>query len=106
MAVEDLMDLDAHVELARLADEIRKHDEAYFLRDEPIISDAAMRSDSKQGHRGTFPGLKRADSPTNRVGAPALTKFAKVAHEKPMLSLKIFSPARTSPIFSIASAVS
>ena len=90
MAVEDLTDLDAHVELARLADEIRKHDEAYFLRDEPIISDAAydaLRIRNKAIEE-RFPGLKRADSPTNRVGAPALTKFAKVAHEKPMLSLE------------------
>lgn len=32
------------------------------------------------------PNLKRLDSPTNRVGGEALSKFEKVVHKKPMLS--------------------
>src|SRR5262249_10988238 len=34
-----------------------------------------------------FPALVREDSPSKRVGAPAATGFAKVAHARPMVSL-------------------
>src|SRR5262249_9658737 len=34
-----------------------------------------------------FPGLVRADSPSKRVGAAPVAKFAKVRHRAPMLSL-------------------
>ena len=33
-----------------------------------------------------YPNLKRLDSPTNRVGGEALSKFEKVVHKQPMLS--------------------
>ncbi len=33
------------------------------------------------------PELRSSDSPTQRVGAPALERFAQVEHAEPMLSL-------------------
>ena len=60
----------------------------YYVLDNPTITDQEyddyymelLRLEEK------YPELKRVDSPTNRVGGDALTKFEKVTHKKPMLS--------------------
>jgi DNA ligase (NAD+) len=88
-AVADLTPMEAAAELAHLAREIARHDQAYFEQDAPIISDAAydalrQRNDAIEAR---FPDLVRADSPSRRVGAGAAEKFAKVRHAVPMLSL-------------------
>ena len=79
----------AAAELARLAAEIRQHDEAYHGRDEPTITDAeydALRR-RNEAIETRFPELKRADSPSLSVGAAPAAGFAKVTHRVPMLSL-------------------
>jgi DNA ligase (NAD+) len=84
-----LTEAQAKRELARLAREIAKHDELYYAKDAPVISDAAYDA---LRHRNAavearFPHLVRPDSPSLRVGAEPAEGFAKVTHAVPMLSL-------------------
>ena len=76
-------------ELERLAREIGRHDELYYTHSAPELSDAeydAMRR-RNEAIEACFPDLKRADSPSERVGALPASTFAKVRHSRPMLSL-------------------
>ena len=79
----------AERELARLAQEIRRHDELYYTRSAPELSDAEydVLRRRNEAIEARFPDLKRADSPSDRVGAPPASSFAKVRHTRPMLSL-------------------
>jgi DNA ligase (NAD+) len=79
----------AEAELAALAAEIARHDQAYYQDDAPSLSDAAYDSLRQRNAaiEARFPHLKRADSPSERVGAGAQEKFGKVAHAVAMLSL-------------------
>lgn len=87
--VHDLTQDQAEKELATLAQEIAHHDRLYFQEDAPEISDAdydaLVRRNEEIEKR--FPHLKRPDSRTNRVGASPLSRFKKVRHLTPMLSL-------------------
>ena len=88
-AVDALSEAEASNELARLAKEIAYHDQRYHGEDAPDISDAdydAMRQ-RNEAIEARFPQLKRADSPTGRVGTAVSETFSKVAHAVPMLSL-------------------
>ncbi len=93
MRIEDLNDMEAAVELERLAREIRAHDAAY--RDAaPIISDAQYDAlwQRNAAIEAKFPHLVRDDSPSKRVGAAPSKTFAPVRHATPMLSLaNVFS---------------
>jgi DNA ligase (NAD+) len=80
---------EAAAELEWLAEEIARHDEAYYREDAPVVSDAEydalrQRNDLLEAE---FPDLVRADSPSRRVGAAPSEKFGKVRHAVPMLSL-------------------
>jgi DNA ligase (NAD+) len=80
---------EAAAELEWLAQEIARHDEAYYREDAPVVSDAEydglrQRNDMLEAE---FPDLVRADSPSKRVGAAPSEKFGKVRHAVPMLSL-------------------
>ena len=89
IAVEALTETEAKAELARLAAELRRHDEAYYRDDAPQIDDAefdALRRRNRE-IEARFPALLREDSPENRVGAKPREGFAQVAHRAPMLSL-------------------
>lgn len=89
VSVDDLTELDALVELKRLANEIANHDVAYHQKDAPKISDAeydALRQ-RNEAIEAKFPKLIQSDSPTRRVGAPVASGFGKVTHARPMLSL-------------------
>jgi DNA ligase (NAD+) len=87
--VDGLDEAEAASELARLAAEIAHHDELYYRKDEPEISDAAydaLRARNEQ-IEARFPHLIRDDSPSLRVGAAPVEAFGKVVHRVPMLSL-------------------
>ena len=87
--VESLSDEDAVAELAFLAAEIARHDEAYHRNDAPIVSDAEYDALKRRNAdiEARFPALKRIDSPSLKVGAPIAEGFSKITHSVPMLSL-------------------
>lgn len=98
MAARDIFKIDikaltaaeAKAEHARLEAEIRKHDEAYYQKDAPIISDAeydALRR-RYESIEQRFPDLRTPESLTRKVGAAPARGFAKVRHAVPMLSLQ------------------
>lgn len=76
-------------ELVRLADEIARHDLAYYQEDAPAISDAEYDLLKRRNTEleEAFPHLVRDNSPSLRVGAPRAEKFSAVEHGVPMLSL-------------------
>ena len=87
--VERLTEAQARAELARLAKDIAAADAAYHRHDAPEISDAdydALKA-RNAAIEARFPDLKRADSPSDRVGAAPGDGFAKVTHARRMLSL-------------------
>lgn len=88
--VEDLTPLEAAIELERLARLIKHHDELYFQKDAPEISDAAYDALVIRNRKIElrFPELRREDSPTRCIGAPLAAGFRKVKHRTPMLSLE------------------
>jgi len=88
-AAANLDEAEAASELKRLAKEIAHHDELYYRKDAPEISDAEY--DALRARNGEiearFPHLMRDDSPSLRVGAAPVEAFGKVVHRVPMLSL-------------------
>ncbi len=74
---------------ARLADEIRRHDHAYYVEGRQLITDREYDQLFKelQDLEKRFPGLVTPESPTQRVGGAPSEKFARVKHLVPMLSL-------------------
>ncbi len=86
---ESLTEAEAVEELTRLADEIARHDIAYYQNDEPQISDADYDALKRrnQAIEARFPHLVRENSPSLKVGAARSEKFRAVEHGVPMLSL-------------------
>ncbi len=76
-------------EINRLREEIRRHDNLYYVLDSPEISDAEydLLFRKLQELEQTYPELITPDSPTQRVGGQPLEKFGEVPHALPMLSL-------------------
>ena len=89
-AVDQLTEAEARAELARLAAEIGRANAAYHTQDAPEISDADYDALKRRNAaiEARFPALKRADSPSDQVGAPLAEGFGKIRHEVPMLSLE------------------
>ncbi len=75
--------------LNELRDEIRRHDELYYLREDPEVSDREYDElvARLKALEAEHPELITPDSPTQRVsGAPAQA-FPEFIHRRPMLSL-------------------
>jgi DNA ligase (NAD+) len=89
IAVKDLSEADARVELERLATLLAEANTAYHTEDAPEMSDAEYDRLKRRNAEieARFPALKRADSPSDQVGAPVADGFAKVRHEVRMMSL-------------------
>jgi DNA ligase (NAD+) len=76
-------------EIAELTRAIRHHDQLYYSKDAPEISDAeydALRA-RLTALETAHPDLVAPDSPSKRVGAAPSEGFGKVRHDVPMLSL-------------------
>ncbi len=82
--------VDPAVRVDELREQLRRHEHAYYVLDQPEISDAeydALFKELRQIEEER-PDLVSADSPTQRVGGEASDQFAKVRHRSPMLSLQ------------------
>ena len=88
-AVETLTEAEAAQELAELAEKLGAANLAYHRDDAPEISDSAYDALKARNAalEARFPTLKRADSPSEQVGAPLAEGFGKVRHAVRMLSL-------------------
>ena len=89
ISVEALTSAQAAEELKALASEMAGHDVAYYQNDDPDISDSNYDAlwFRNQAIEERFPDLKRADSPSDKVGATPESGFGKIQHSVPMLSL-------------------
>ncbi len=74
---------------ATLREELEAASHAYYVLDAPTRSDAEYDRLFRelQQLEAEHPTLRTADSPTQRVGAPPQSQFAKHTHRVPMLSL-------------------
>ncbi|PKO50350.1 MAG: DNA ligase, partial [Betaproteobacteria bacterium HGW-Betaproteobacteria-21] len=75
---------------AWLRAELARHDHAYYVLDAPTVPDAEYDRLFREleAIESTHPELRRADSPTARVGGKPLAQFAPVRHRIPMLSIR------------------
>ena len=82
--------VDPAVRVEELRELIRRHEHAYYVLDEPAVSDAQYDALFLELRRieEERPDLLTTDSPTQRVGGEASDQFAKVRHRSPMLSLQ------------------
>ncbi|MCK7474513.1 MAG: NAD-dependent DNA ligase LigA [Rhodopseudomonas palustris] len=68
---------------------IEHHNHLYYVLDSPEISDGEYDALMRELLliEDEYPELKTKDSPTQRVGAPALKEFPPMAHRVPLLSI-------------------
>ncbi len=87
--VSKLTEEEARQELASLSSLLAAANQAYHTRDAPDISDAEYDRLKRRNAaiEARFPQLKRADSPSEQVGAAPSDGFSKVRHSIRMLSL-------------------
>ena len=76
-------------EIEALREEIRHHEELYYVYDNPEISDADYDQllARLQQLEADYPELVTPDSPTQRVGGRPAEGFPEYVHRRPMLSL-------------------
>ena len=88
--VADLTEAEARAELARLAESLGAANTAYHTLDAPEISDADYDALKRRNLaiEARFPQLRRADTPSDQVGAAVAAGFGKVPHRVRMLSLE------------------
>lgn len=87
--VEDLTPRQARAEHKLLAAEIAEADRAYFQEDAPILDDSAYDAKRRRlvALEEVFAELKGNEALSDKVGARPSSKFAKIRHRVPMLSL-------------------
>ncbi|MGR3511553.1 MAG: NAD-dependent DNA ligase LigA [Paracoccaceae bacterium] len=87
--IAKLTEAEAAAELARLADALGAANTEYHGNDAPVLSDAEYDTLKRRNAaiEARFPKLKRADSPSEQVGAAPAEGFQKITHSVPMLSL-------------------
>jgi DNA ligase, NAD-dependent len=85
----DAVPAEAREEHARLAEEVEEHRFRYYVKDQPVISDAEfdglLRSLEELEER--YAELRTPESPTQKVAGTYETEFTAVAHRQRMLSL-------------------
>ena len=87
--IEDLSRKEAVREIDTLREGIDYHDYRYYVKNDPVISDARYDKlfNRLQELETAFPDLQRPDSSTRRVGAAPVDKLEKIDHTSSMLSL-------------------
>ncbi len=81
--------MEIQTELEKLRKEINYHNKLYHVYDAPVISDYDydMLMQRLKAIEAEHPELITPDSPTQRIGGPALSKFEQVTHQVPLESL-------------------
>ncbi|MCX5416769.1 NAD-dependent DNA ligase LigA [Streptomyces sp. NBC_00059] len=74
---------------ALLAEQIEEHRFRYYVKDQPVVDDAAFDRLMREleGIEEAHPGLRTPDSPTQKVAGPYTTEFTSVEHRERLLSL-------------------
>lgn len=87
--ISEMTETQAEAELSRLAKLLSDANMAYHRNDAPVMSDAEFDTLRRRNAdiEAAFPQLKRADSPSDQVGAGPADGFGKVAHAVRMMSL-------------------
>ena len=77
------------MQMRQLIQLIAKHNHAYYVMDQPSIEDSEYDQLFHQlkDLEIQYPELIQPDSPVNKVGGKALSKFETITHTVPMLSL-------------------
>jgi len=86
---EDLSKNEAEEEIEALREGIDYHDHRYYVKNNPMISDAVYDKlfQRLQDLEEAFPDLQTEDSPTRRVGASPIDELERIEHRAEMLSL-------------------
>ena len=81
--------MDPVTRLEQLRDEIRRHEDRYYIQNDPEITDDEFDALMKalEALEAEHPDLVTPDSPTQRVGGRPIEGFETAAHVQPMLSL-------------------
>jgi len=81
--------LSVEQQIGKLREEIRRHEDLYYVQDNPEISDAEYDALLRklQKLEQQHPDQITPDSPTQRVGGKPAEGFSQVVHRRPMLSL-------------------
>jgi len=81
--------MDVQKEIVSLRRELEKHNRLYYVEDAPEISDYEydMLMQRLKALEAEHPELITPDSPTQKVGGAALSKFEPVRHQVPLESL-------------------
>ena len=90
MEEQDKKKLEAvKLRMEKLAEELEKHDKAYYIDNAPTVSDEIYDSLFQELARleKEYPQFKSPVSPTERVGATVQSELKKVTHAVPMLSI-------------------
>ncbi|WP_328719266.1 NAD-dependent DNA ligase LigA [Streptomyces sp. NBC_00247] len=74
---------------ALVAEQIEDHRFRYYVRDQPVVSDAEfdLLMRELEALEEAHPSLRTPDSPTQKVAGPYITEFTSVTHRERMLSL-------------------
>jgi DNA ligase (NAD+) len=80
---------EAQKAISKLTGEVNHHNELYYQKSKPVISDFEFDALLAQLVKleNEFPSLRLPDSPTQRVGGTITKEFTSVVHQYPMLSL-------------------
>src|SRR5881296_3929839 len=83
------MSTDPEQRLKELRDAIRRHEERYYIHNDPEISDEEFDRllHELEQVEADHPDLVTGDSPTQRVAGRPVEGFSTVEHAMPMLSL-------------------
>ena len=81
--------MNVQTEIDKLRRELEYHSRLYYVEDAPVISDYEfdMLMQRLKTLEAEHPELITPDSPTQRVGGQALSKFEQVQHQVPLESL-------------------